>query len=236
MRIWSSGNVLFLILLAVALFAALSYAVTQAGRSGGKDISREKAELGAAEIIQYFTLLENTIQRMRLTGSVKLEHLDVSASGYSNQAANSNCSTSRCRLFHPDGGGVSPRRLNTQYTDLTATNWNGVTAHGESVLYFMNVGVENVGTSLADLVVLYGGVKLDICRAINVRMGLTTWNGPALTDSHGTFAEHAGDVNPYPNPDGVLGDDASEFSGQRTFCSEQSGAWGSYAYQVLVAR
>lgn len=52
-----SGNVLFLILIAVALFAALSYVVAHSGRSSAGSTSRELAKLQAAQILGYFTSL-----------------------------------------------------------------------------------------------------------------------------------------------------------------------------------
>ena len=49
MSFWRSGNVLFLILLAVALFAALGYAVTKATGGGVIDITKEENELDQAK-------------------------------------------------------------------------------------------------------------------------------------------------------------------------------------------
>ncbi|MGM0422089.1 MAG: hypothetical protein ACQEQL_03215 [Pseudomonadota bacterium] len=63
----SKGNALFLILIAVALFAALSYAVTQSGRGGGST-DREQAQIKAAAFIQQVQMMHSTIQRAYLTG------------------------------------------------------------------------------------------------------------------------------------------------------------------------
>ena len=62
-----SGNVLFMILIAVALFAALSYAVTSSSRSGGNNASRESLQIEGAQIAQYVTGIQNSIMRMKIS-------------------------------------------------------------------------------------------------------------------------------------------------------------------------
>lgn len=62
------GNILFLLLLAVVLFAALSYAVTQSMRGGGNDASKEKVELEYARVNNLLVELTTTLQRMRMNG------------------------------------------------------------------------------------------------------------------------------------------------------------------------
>ena len=63
-----SGNVLFFLLIAVALFAALSYVVTQSSRVGSGNVSNEKANLLAAGLINNMVTFEQGVQRMLLTG------------------------------------------------------------------------------------------------------------------------------------------------------------------------
>ena len=63
------GNVLFLILIAVALFAALSYAVTQSTRSGSGDASGETNLISSAQLTQYPAGIRTSIVRMIIAGA-----------------------------------------------------------------------------------------------------------------------------------------------------------------------
>lgn len=63
------GNVLFLILIAVALFAALSYVVTNSNRSTAGSVEKDENRLYVARIHQYIVGLRTATQRMLFNGA-----------------------------------------------------------------------------------------------------------------------------------------------------------------------
>ena len=75
------GNALFLILIAVALFAALSYAVTQSGRGGGS-IDKEQESLYISEIAQYFALVESEVQKLRIVNGCSVAEISVATTDW----------------------------------------------------------------------------------------------------------------------------------------------------------
>ena len=105
------GNALFLILIAVALFAALSYAVTNSGR-GGSGIDKEQASIASSEIVAYAGLATATVERLKLYGcadneiSFERSPFDGSDTVYFN--ANSPADFS-CHVFHPSAGGLDDK-------------------------------------------------------------------------------------------------------------------------------
>ncbi len=60
-----SGNILFLILIAVALFAALSYAITSSTRNGGSNISEDQAKLYASQLLQTVQSMKTAHDRLK---------------------------------------------------------------------------------------------------------------------------------------------------------------------------
>ena len=112
-----SGNVLFLILIAVALFAALSYAVTQSTRSGGGSADREQAILSGASMTQYPAALRTSLIRMILSGTAATELEFNPPSGFGA------LTTTAQGVFHPTGGGAVYQR---GQADLMAGNMSSV--------------------------------------------------------------------------------------------------------------
>ena len=110
------GNVLFLILIAVALFAALSYAVTHSSRGGG-DVDSDKARLKASQILQWHATLKSEVLRFSLRSGIRAE--DIRVSGGNSWTP---CSTGADCLWAPEGGGLEfpppqVRQFTTGWTD-----------------------------------------------------------------------------------------------------------------------
>ena len=126
------GNILFLILLAVVLFAALSYAVTSSMRGGGKDVSDEQAQTGAAAITQYVSLIRSEVQRLMMVNDCKLSNLDWrddyykrynGSFAYAGSASNAPVSPKTgCAIFTAYGGNITPQSFE-KYKDAAVDSY-----------------------------------------------------------------------------------------------------------------
>jgi hypothetical protein len=163
------GNILFMILLAVVLFAALAYAITSSMRGGGNNASSEAASAKAAAVMQYFSNMENTISRMMLVGDVK----DYQINFYYNRSRyavfssydNPNCTESRCRVFDPAGGGLMP------LDPAVYKKKNSPVDHEPYIVY---KPLANLGTAQNELLIELQGVDWNLCQAINANVGITS--------------------------------------------------------------
>lgn len=154
------GNVLFLILIAVALFAALSYVVTQSTRSGGGSTEREKNILSSAQMTQYPTALRTAIIRMVL-GGVAVENI------YFNSPSNFGSLSVTQLVFHPQGGGAT---YQDAPADLSATGNSALTWVYNAQFQVNGIGINGAGGN--DVIAFLPGVSDGVCRQVNEELGI----------------------------------------------------------------
>lgn len=231
------GNVLFLILIAVVLFAALSYAVTQSSRTGGGDAGRETNLISSAEISQYPAAVKTAIVRMIINGTTYEQLKFNPPSAFSGLGANLSQG-----VFHPSGGASV---FQNAQPDAMVSGTPGV-------WYFNpNFEVENIGTTSAgspdgnEFIAFLPGLKKAICSRINEELGLPYGSSIPVTNItlvslQVNYDDTASDT--IPNETKIIGDTASSgassapLSGQPFGCFETATA-GTYAYyQVLSER
>lgn len=233
MKFSSSGNVLFLILIAVALFAALSYAVTSSSRTGDSSLSKDKAKIAASQIIQYATEVENGINRMLLINGAQNYALDLKHSTTVYQGTTS-CAKTTCQLFHPEGGGVSARLLPEDFFD---SQFSLYTHRGKPWMRITKV--LDVGSDKPDLVIGYFALRKEICDEINRRFGLPEPDAIPVDKDYSATVAYDSAFTSFPDTAASVGDIATAVKGHRSFCYRYdpfTGYGGYVFYHVLIAR
>lgn len=170
------GNVLFLILIAVALFAALSYAVTSSSRSGGGNANEETNLVNSAQITQYPSSVRTSLIRMMVSGGTDPTQFNFDQP--TNFAAACTAAPANC-VFHPTGGGA------THVTAPAEVMTDG--AQGEW-FFSSEYEITDIGTGEDDIIAFLPGIKTSICRKLNSELGIT---GGTDTDADGVPAAGA---------------------------------------------
>lgn len=221
------GSALFIVLIGIALFVALSFALSQSG-DGAKNISNEKLRLLASDVIDMGNNLSDATALLRLhkvpDTSISFENSIVA--GYTNAA----CTTDSCKLFSFNGGGLD---WEIPQQDVNGgANW-GMTG---------NIAIQNIGSSSAELIALLPDVASSVCSRINVLLGIHDASTAPVTIAALTANQFTGAYAVAPT---LLTD--AQIDGQKSGCIEITSAngtafegaplTGTYVfYQVLLAR
>lgn len=199
-----AGNVLFLILIAVALFGALVYAVTATTRSGSNASSEaDKAQMVATQFTQYGAAVSSTIMRMILSNGCTATTLSFQTPSWAHPTLWGGSTNSlapadgSCHVFGHQGTPFMSR--------LSGASW--------SMMVTSQASVQNIGTSSSELVLFYvmdGSSLADkICDAFNRGQGNAgSASGGTIRTPDWGFPRGAG--IPYtttPSPVQTIGED-----------------------------
>lgn len=234
----SQGNVLFLILIAVVLFAALSYAVTQSNRGGGNADS-EKASITASQLIQYATSLQQAVFRLKLINGcsdteINFDH--ANHTGYTNGSAPAD---GTCDVFGASGGGMP---LTSPPTGVSTYDWYFA---GNLILHNVNGVNSDANAANSDLAIILFDIPQSVCTAINNGLGID--GIPVDGSSYSNTTKFTGTYTTGENINGITG--ASQPSpcvgspptpnlcGVPTGCFQEQGGSQRYVfYSALIER
>lgn len=227
-----SGSVIFLILIAIALFAALSYVIAQSSRTGMGTASKEQAKLVATEIISFHNKMKDTIRILRVNGCSDTQ-INFQSSYWSDAGWYDNTTSpadKKCNVFEPQGGGI--RIIDPPKFPVTVG-----TFHYQGQYFFpagtawLESGTTCTNDSCVDLLIGLNDIPKEVCTAINSMAGIegmptdSSWGGPPFKGTY-TYNE-------------TLGESAASVSGKTFACMEHTnpGFRTFYSFAgVLIAR
>ena len=146
-----SGNALFLILIAVALFAALSYAITQSGRGGGT-ISKEQMELDYAKNASIAAMAQQAWSRLRIGGGCQISD---TSDYWPNPAP-----VDSCNVWSNNGGDIFVDQAYEQI--LWKIPMPGIGSGYGDIVFVRLVGLDSSAAKLCDLINAKNGITYTV--------------------------------------------------------------------------
>lgn len=166
------GNALIYVLIAIALFAGLSFVLArQSDTSESSSLTEERAEIAASQILSYASQAKQALDQMLFTGA-RIDDLDFILPS----DAAFNTPPTIYKVHHPGGGGLTRGNIPQEAMGSTVTT----PPAGWYMGRFNNV--EWTPTSASDIILTAYSLDRLVCERINEKItGNTTI--PQLTDS-----------------------------------------------------
>lgn len=202
----SRGSALIIILVAVALFGALSYVVAGMMRadSGINAISEQQAGLHASAILSYASSVRRAVQDVRISNGCEETQLSFEKPPFDNSDSYRNANSPSdfsCHIFHPDGGGVSASQPSIELQDaveaaarsgileeylITASIQIPAVGTGDTATF----GSDSEATTDTEILLILPWLNERICRKINEDINVSDDTMPTFQSYTQFFADH----------------------------------------------
>lgn len=220
-----SGVAIWYILVAVVLFAALSFSFVQSVSNTQTSLTREQAQIVANEILRYGKSIEQGIQRLITVNGCSENDISFYSDNWSSPAQYDNANSPEasgdydCFIFHPEGAGIE---------------WKGEKDLGKAPIIIDDCNVSGVVTNLPDIVMLIKNVSLETCLQINKLAGVP------MTSNAPDTQPYACNYNSLAQGQFTIAGTFAGASSERYACLEGSGnqqpANQYFVYSVLYGR
>jgi hypothetical protein len=237
-----AGSALWMVLIGVVLFAALSAAVAQMMRGTG-DVRTEMGNVNATQLLQFTDALRKSVQAMAIDGIPvgRISFDTPQLTGYDNTA----CTTSDCKVFDVNGGGVSFDPPDKNWLD---DGFAGEDGYGQWLFPDDSCVKDYPGKDAGDcasdtidneeLMVMLPFMRADVCAKIDAQAGIAGGGGaiPEAASCHsagGKFIGAFAEGNAVDAP-GLEGQPAGCFKQPDTCGASQAGYY--VYYKVLIGR
>lgn len=162
-----AGSIFLWIFIMIALFGALSFAMTQGFRSGNAVLTKEKASLSATEIVEFLTKVKTAFDQLVIANGCIPDTVNFNTPNYrrGNGTVIDPAPASpknECTIYHSSGGGLRPYDASAlaepSYTP-GATDWHA----GHFGARYLDTGL---GTAENDLTYNTTALQESLCIAV----------------------------------------------------------------------
>jgi hypothetical protein len=216
------GNALWFIMLAIALLAALSVAISRGSDTIEQNAEFERARIKASELLRYTKNIQEAINQMRMR-NVSESDLCFDSPKWGHADYNyASCADSSNKVFDAAGGGIAFR------TFPQASNW----------VFFGSHEISNLETSENELMVQAEINDVQVCEHINTLSGVSNPGGPPLETVFtpekytGAFTDASAGSG-----DNIIGNNAAQLDRKKIGCRQDNSVPTKYfMFHVLLAR
>lgn len=221
MRGHERGNAIFIVLIGVVLFAAVTFVISSGRDTGTKTLDEEEARLAATEVIQFGNAVKIAVERLLRIANA--DELNTAGNGILFSASGAHAdygvpgAQPKTEIFHPSGGGII-------YTDPPA----GTCTSACSYEFTGQIKVPAMGTDLYEFTMVLAPIDEVVCKQLN-----KVWqNGFATPPVENALVLERFDGSAFPGTNLIAMTNA--VSGKKAFCYKEGTGAERYIYVHVI--